>query len=247
MAKLRDLLPITLEGARERFGRRISEEELLLRLTMPVEQVDAMVDNRDRPSSSPAPAARPGRAPLVTLLQELERRSSIIGLLAASRTARRWSGAVPDRLRLDDVRGFMFDIDGTLVHRGPDGRGRPQPGAVEVLDRIHDSGRPLVLFTNGSHVAPETIARGLREDGLPIADDEVLTPVQSAITYLRRRMAGRPALLFASEEATELFVAPGSRSPATRRPSSCSWPTSTRSTSARSSGRREPCRGARRC
>ena len=116
---------------------------------------------------------------------------------------------MPDRLRLDDVRGFMFDIDGTLVHRGPDGRGRPQPGAVEVLDRIHDSGRPLVLFTNGSHVAPETIARGLREDGLPIADDEVLTPVQSAITYLRRRMAGRPALLFASEEATELFVAAG--------------------------------------
>ncbi len=76
--KLRDLLPITLEGARERFGRRISEEELLLRLTMPVEQVDAMVDNRDRPSSSPAPAARPGRAPLVTLLQELERRSAIM-------------------------------------------------------------------------------------------------------------------------------------------------------------------------
>ena len=34
-SKLRDLQPISLEGARERFGRRISEEELLLRLTMP--------------------------------------------------------------------------------------------------------------------------------------------------------------------------------------------------------------------
>lgn len=116
---------------------------------------------------------------------------------------------MPDRLRLDDVRGFMFDIDGTLVHRGSDGRGRPQPGAVEVLDRIHDSGRPLVLFTNGSHVAPATIARGLREDGLPIGDDEVLTPVQSAITYMCRRLPGRPALLFASDEATELFVGAG--------------------------------------
>lgn len=40
--KLRDLQPITLDGAREKFGRRISDEELLLRLTMPAEQVDAM-------------------------------------------------------------------------------------------------------------------------------------------------------------------------------------------------------------
>ncbi len=40
--KLRDLKPITLDGAREKFGTRISDEELLLRLTMPVEQVDAM-------------------------------------------------------------------------------------------------------------------------------------------------------------------------------------------------------------
>jgi oxaloacetate decarboxylase alpha subunit len=45
-AKLRGLEPITLEGARERFGRRISEEELLLRLTMPAEQVDAMLDEK---------------------------------------------------------------------------------------------------------------------------------------------------------------------------------------------------------
>ncbi|MGH2883483.1 MAG: biotin carboxyl carrier protein, partial [Solirubrobacteraceae bacterium] len=73
--KLRDLTPITLDGARERFGHRISEEELLLRLTMPEEQVDAMVANRTRPA--PPPAARPGRSPLVTLLGELARRTAI--------------------------------------------------------------------------------------------------------------------------------------------------------------------------
>jgi oxaloacetate decarboxylase (Na+ extruding) subunit alpha len=72
---LRDLKPITLEGARERFGRRISEEELLLRLTMPQEQVDAMVAARGSPA--PPPAARPGRSPLVSLLQELAGRPAI--------------------------------------------------------------------------------------------------------------------------------------------------------------------------
>ena len=42
-AKLKDVEPLSLEGAREKFGDGISEEELLLRLTMPAEQVDAMV------------------------------------------------------------------------------------------------------------------------------------------------------------------------------------------------------------
>ena len=99
---------------------------------------------------------------------------------------------------LEGVRGFVFDVDGTLVHRGPDGRARPQPGAIEVLERIRRSGRPLVLFTNGSHVPSAAIARGLREDGLPVADEEMLTPTDSAVTYLRRRYPDRPALLFAS-------------------------------------------------
>jgi oxaloacetate decarboxylase (Na+ extruding) subunit alpha len=79
-AKLRDLPPITLDGAREKFGHRISDEDLLLRLTMPAEQVDAMVTARDAGNGhgrGPLPAARPGRAPLVTLLKELARRPSL--------------------------------------------------------------------------------------------------------------------------------------------------------------------------
>jgi oxaloacetate decarboxylase (Na+ extruding) subunit alpha len=78
--QLAGLEPITLDGARERFGRRISEEELLLRLTMPAEQVDAMVAARTRQAANggrPLAAARPGRAPLVTLLAELQRRPSL--------------------------------------------------------------------------------------------------------------------------------------------------------------------------
>jgi oxaloacetate decarboxylase alpha subunit len=42
-AKLKDVEPLSLEGARERFGDGISDEELLLRLTMPADQVDAML------------------------------------------------------------------------------------------------------------------------------------------------------------------------------------------------------------
>jgi 5'-nucleotidase len=116
-----------------------------------------------------------------------------------------------DRLGLDDVRGFVFDVDGTLAHRGRDGRAEPQPGAVEVLARIRASGRKLVLFTNGSHVRSETMAQALREDGLPIADQEMLTPVESAITYIRQRHRDRPALLFASDVVRERMAEAGIR------------------------------------
>jgi HAD superfamily hydrolase (TIGR01450 family) len=112
-------------------------------------------------------------------------------------------------VRLDGVRGFVFDVDGSLVHRGADFRARPLPGAVEVLEAIRASGRPLVLFTNGSHMGPEAFAAGLREDGLPVADDELLTPVCSAITYLTRRHPGEPALVFGSSVVRERMVAAG--------------------------------------
>jgi HAD superfamily hydrolase (TIGR01450 family) len=111
-------------------------------------------------------------------------------------------------MRLDDVRGFVFDVDGTLVRRFPDGV-HPLPGAVEVLDAIRASGRKLAIFTNGSHLPPEEFARELRADGLPVSDEEMVTPVRSALSYLRRRYDGAPVMLFAQPSVTDRMVADG--------------------------------------
>ena len=123
-----------------------------------------------------------------------------------------WCGAVPDApQRLDDVRAFMFDVDGTLLHRESDGRGRPQPGAVEVLERIRASGRKLVLFTNGSHVPSALVAHGLREDGLAVTDDELLTPVDSATEWLSLHPEHQPVHVFASYAVRGYMVQAGIR------------------------------------
>jgi len=113
------------------------------------------------------------------------------------------------RRRLQDARAFMFDIDGTLLHRGPDGRGHPQPGAVDVLERIRASGRRLVLFTNGSHVPSPRIAQGLRDDGLHVADDEVLTPVDSATAWLQRHPRRHPVHAFATDSVRAFMTENG--------------------------------------
>jgi HAD superfamily hydrolase (TIGR01450 family) len=111
-------------------------------------------------------------------------------------------------MRLDDVRGFVFDVDGTLVRRFPDGV-HPLPGAVEVLEAIRASGRPVAIFSNGSHMPAEQFARELRRDGLPVADEEMITPVRSALSYLRRRHPGCPVLLLAQPSVTDLMIGEG--------------------------------------
>ena len=111
-------------------------------------------------------------------------------------------------MRLDDVRGFVFDVDGTLVHR--DGEtSHVVPGARELLERIRDSGRPFVVFTNGSHVPPAAFARGLRDVGLPIEDEQLLTPLCSVQAYLERGRRGATVLPFVTDSARDYLVDAG--------------------------------------
>jgi NagD protein len=104
-------------------------------------------------------------------------------------------------VRLEDVRAFVFDIDGTLVHRTGPEEVHAIPGALEVLDRIAASGRPFAVFTNGSHVAPDAFARQLRAARLPIDDGQVLTPLCSVQSYLDRFHGEANVLPFATDAA----------------------------------------------
>jgi NagD protein len=112
-------------------------------------------------------------------------------------------------VRLDGVKGFVLDVDGTLGPRAGE-EIHVQPGAREVLARIRASGRPLAIFTNGSHLAPEGFAEGLRAAGLDVADEELLTPLRSVRSYLRaRKRDGGSVLLFATAAAREFLVRSG--------------------------------------
>jgi HAD superfamily hydrolase (TIGR01450 family) len=109
---------------------------------------------------------------------------------------------------LADALGFVFDLDGTLVRRHPTGA-EALPGASEVIAAVRASGRPLVVFTNASHVDPAHIAAGARRAGLDLADDEVLTPICSALSHLRRRHAGARVLLIGTDAARDRMAAAG--------------------------------------
>jgi 4-nitrophenyl phosphatase len=92
---------------------------------------------------------------------------------------------VPDPAALDrlrQVRGFVLDMDGTLVLGDRDNQGlAPLPGALDLVRTLHDLSIPFCVFTNGTVKTPGRCADALQRIGLPVAADEVLTPASTAV------------------------------------------------------------------
>src|SRR6516225_10718726 len=96
------------------------------------------------------------------------------------------SGEVRERLR--NARGFIFDMDGTLVLGDRVNHGlRPLPGAAQMLDWLRGRGLPYVVFTNGTNRVPAHFARVLREAGLAVPDEAMMTPASSAVVMFTKR------------------------------------------------------------
>ena len=111
---------------------------------------------------------------------------------------------------LQEAKGFVLDLDGTLIQRTRSGH-EPIAGARELLAAIRRSGRPFVIFTNASHVSPQVLATELREGGLDVRDDEVLTPVCCAISFLGRRHRDAGVLAFCTPATHERLMRAGVR------------------------------------
>jgi 4-nitrophenyl phosphatase len=90
--------------------------------------------------------------------------------------------------RLRNARGFIFDMDGTLVLGDRVNHGlRPLPGAISMLEWARSRGLPYVVFTNGTNRTPADFARVLRDVGLDVPDELMMTPASSAVVMFANR------------------------------------------------------------
>ncbi len=90
--------------------------------------------------------------------------------------------------RLRDARGFIFDMDGTLALGDRANHGlTPLPGAVEMLRWVRGRRLPYLVFTNGTNRSPAHFAAVLRDAGLDVPDDQMMTPASSAVVMFTRR------------------------------------------------------------
>ncbi len=125
--------------------------------------------------------------------------------------------------RLRDARGFIFDMDGTIALGDRVNHGlAPLPGAVEMLDWARARGLPYLVFTNGTNRSPRHFAKVLRDAGLDVPDEQMMTPASSAVVmfasrgYRRVMVLGGEGLTGPLREAGIEVVPPVEAAPDTR-------------------------------
>ena len=82
--------------------------------------------------------------------------------------------------------GYVLDLDGT-VYLGS----APLPGAVEAIAALRAAGSRFVFLSNNPLERSRTYAARLRDLGVPVEDDEVVSSIDALIGYLARRPAAR--------------------------------------------------------
>jgi HAD superfamily hydrolase (TIGR01450 family) len=89
---------------------------------------------------------------------------------------------------LHAARGYVFDLDGTLVLGDRNNQGlAPLPGALEITRWVTRRGLPFAVFTNGTTKTPQHLALTLASIGFELPDEAVLTPASSAVAVFIRR------------------------------------------------------------
>ena len=98
--------------------------------------------------------------------------------------------------RLARVKGFIIDMDGTLVLGDSRNAGlRALPGAVDFLAYLTAQNIPFVSLTNGTVRPPRAYVPKMRDVGLIVEEKSVMTPSSVAADYLARRKFRRVMVL----------------------------------------------------
>jgi 4-nitrophenyl phosphatase len=94
------------------------------------------------------------------------------------------------------IKGFMFDLDGTLVLGDRTGKSYDVlPGAADVLNTLTERNIPWLVMTNGSAYPAAVQAPRLRAVGLPIDDAHLFTPSSVTAGVLSERGVKRALIL----------------------------------------------------
>jgi HAD superfamily hydrolase (TIGR01450 family) len=113
--------------------------------------------------------------------------------------------------RLAAVRAVMLDVDGTLVApEGPGGTGGDlMPRAEELIRTLRERGVRVLVYTNGTTHRPQHYAQELRKHGLPLEDEDLITPAVVAGTYLEQHHPGARVLVIGGEGVHEPLAESG--------------------------------------
>lgn len=88
------------------------------------------------------------------------------------------------RLR-SDVRAWLTDMDGVLVHEE-----QALPGAQELISQWTRTETPFLVLTNNSIFTPRDLSARLRDSGLEVPEDHIWTSALATATFLEQQQPG---------------------------------------------------------
>jgi HAD superfamily hydrolase (TIGR01458 family) len=101
---------------------------------------------------------------------------------------------------LTGVKGVLLDLDGVLTTSG-----RPLPGAKEAIAALRGVGMPFKILTNTTSMTRRELLSQVRDVGLDLRCDELLTAGTATADYLRKHHEGASCFLIAKRDLSEDF------------------------------------------
>jgi 4-nitrophenyl phosphatase len=105
---------------------------------------------------------------------------------------------------LRDLRGFAFDLDGT-IWEGP----ALLPGAVELVEDVRGAGIGVVFASNCSRSGSTDLSQRLGELGIAATPTEVLTPFDLVGGEVHRRLGPVAVLVVGNDELGRVLASAG--------------------------------------
>ncbi|MBM3120356.1 MAG: HAD-IIA family hydrolase [Chloroflexi bacterium] len=79
-----------------------------------------------------------------------------------------------------ELKGVIFDLHGVLMFQG-----KVYPGAVELLNSLHQKGITFRILSNSTLESRKSLAEKLRKKGITVYEDEVITASFATAQYLK--------------------------------------------------------------
>ncbi len=108
------------------------------------------------------------------------------------------------RVALQDLAGFIFDMDG-VIYRG----NVALPGAADLIARLRRAAVPYLYLTNNSTTPADLVAERLAGMGIPTEPREVLTSAEVTAATLANQMPGGRVYLVGEEGIRRALLAAG--------------------------------------
>ena len=105
---------------------------------------------------------------------------------------------------LKQIKLFVLDLDGTF-YLGE----RLFPDSLRFLERVRETGRRFLFFTNNSSKTPGLYIKKLAGMGVRIGREDIVTSGDVTIDYLREKYSGASVYLMGTEALRAEFAAAG--------------------------------------